>query len=265
MTSMLCPQCGRGMREQINGITINSINLDGCNICRDQETALANQWQPFLTKHNIQALHYMVHVNNLESILQRGILPFNAIVKHDLARVRIDLKPVQAVRGAKKPFGKTLHDYTPLYFCTRTSMQWVLCHKTRKRMQTLKPTKLIFIDIMPIPVFCIPGVCFTDGNAADHSTKFYTKPIELDKLNWRGMRLDPKEFRLDDEEWHRVKASEVLVPGGVPVKYFKKIICFSGALKFELVQKVKRYGVDIPVDTDSGLEYYFEEDLSEPD
>lgn len=265
---MICDRCKKNLYsgEGRKSITWNSsLSINLCNVCLEKEQTITGCWEIALNKCKIKELHYMSHKHNIPSILQSGIVCFNDVLRKDLARVRIDNKAVQLRRKARKtPAGMNLHDYAPLYFCTRTPMQWVITQKTVKRWNVVKAHDLVFIDVASIEALSSSGAYFTDGNAADSLTKFYNSFDDLDKLNWKSIYLNPKQFKLDDEEWQRQKSAEILVPGCIPPNMFIKLVCFSSKIKEELENDIRRVGLTLPVVMDSMMEYYFPNDLNEP-
>lgn len=273
---MVCSKCGKAANfiEKRSLRLVHSSSDDMiCSLCEKELSV--NPWKPYLEKFQVKTLYYMAHRHNVESILKLGILPFKAIKGNakkgnEIARVRIDDSVVQKQRAAKNPFGKNLHEYVPLYFMTKTPMQWVVTHKAPSRQSVIRPSDVVFIDVST-DVLRETGVVFSDGNASKELTKFYNKPEDLAKLNWQGMRMSPVKYKYDAEEWKRIRASEVLVPGGVGVKYFKRMVCFSSKIQEELGVFAKRVGVPVELDKprmnfaakdgEDLSDYYYDEDF----
>ena len=68
-----------------------------------------------LERADLEELHYIAAVENLASILERGILCYNLVAKLQLAHRSVADPDVQARRNKKVPQGFALHDYVNLY------------------------------------------------------------------------------------------------------------------------------------------------------
>lgn len=198
-----------------------------------------------LSRLEISTLYYMAPVDNLRSIAKIGILSYNQAKRFDHRSIASE--EVQSRRDDKiiPLMGKSIHDYVPLYFTTRTPMQYVITTSTSTRQRVIEQDDLVFIEINALAVFCQSGALFSDGNAAASKTKYYSDPNELFKLDWKNIRF-PNIYSLirNDWEWQRVKQSEVLVPERIPVGFFKEIVVYSDKAR----RKVRRIckGLDLP-------------------
>jgi len=265
-------------KPQITSYTPEMLLKDNLHRGVKRDILQKQVWEIYLKKHKVDVLHYMVHRRNVGSIFESGILSFNKISEVFRGRERIDDMEVQGRRSHRQlPNGKSVHDYVPLYFCTKTAMQRVKTHKGPKREVIFKPSDIVFIDIAT-DVLLQDGVCFSDGNAASEITKFYNKPEELDKINWHGMRLDPRQFRFGEDEWYRIRMAEVLVPNIILTCYFTRVVCFSSKVQNELKELASKHKLKMPIDKDGSegkfingrvpmpdLKYYFDDDLEVPE
>lgn len=156
----------------------------------------------------IDELHYIAAVANLESILRRGIL--NQTDAKRLKPIDISDPKVQEIRrGVKVPCGRggSLNSYANLYICARNPMLF-----------KVKPKDVLVVRVEPA-VFELPDVVVTDGNAASvEYTAFRSGKAGLQivaredvfRENW----YDPVPAVYYRQK-HR-KCAEVLVPGRVP-------------------------------------------------
>lgn len=164
-----------------------------------------------MTRDDVHELHYIVAVENLESIRQRGILSHN-----DAKRIphrSIAMEDVQNIRKTKRvPNGLALHDYVNLYFNARNPMlYWLLGQHDTLCVLRVDPN-----------VLDLPGVVIADGNAASKYVRFHPAPgglrfIDRDTVfaaSWKH----PHDII---EEWRHktTMCAEVLVPRRVPARY----------------------------------------------
>lgn len=70
-------------------------------------------------------------------------------------------------------------------------------------------------------VLVMPGVVFTDGNAASSQTAFYTSPDDLRRLDWTCLKARYWPAFLDGK---RKRCAEVLVPDEVPIKLINRVV-----------------------------------------
>lgn len=81
-----------------------------------------------MERHEVAELHYITPIENLDSILGRGILSHNRAAR--LEHRSVALESVQDIRRGKSvPGGSTLHSYANLYFHARNPMMYRLIHK----------------------------------------------------------------------------------------------------------------------------------------
>ena len=144
-------------------------------------------------------LYYIVHRCNLGSILARGILSYNEVVRQGIGRVDISDPGAQRWRSRCEPvFGHSIHDYVPLY-----------------------------LVILAVSTDALRGAVrlFSDGNAASRCTRFSTDSsilrTALDVLQadrWCAF-----------EDGGRRRCAEALVFRQVPTTHIRKVLCHSAA------------------------------------
>jgi hypothetical protein len=152
-------------------------------------------------------LFYLTHIENLDSIMERGILSHSKA--QSLPHKRIDMFEVQERRRTKSiPGGRLLHEYANLYFSARNPMLY-------KRKDEHKDICVLRISI---EVLKIPGVVLATGNAASDYISFYPPESGIERLdrklvfakNWTD--VDP----IIQARKSVAKCAEVLVPDFVP-------------------------------------------------
>jgi len=189
-----------------------------------------------LKKYKIDHLHYIAPMQNMPSIIVRGIFSYNRVKK--IKHINLSIWPVQKRRerimdGTSRP----IHDYVPLYFATHTPMQRVLTCKTKRGAPKVKQEDLVFIEIDAIKIFLRGGVYFTDGNAASYKTNFYSDIQYLSQLHWDIIRNQ----KCYSPEYKRKKSAEVLVPNKVPVENFLRIKVYNNYALHVLRAKINEF------------------------
>lgn len=67
----------------------------------------------------------------------------------------------------------------------------------------------------------LPGVVFTDGNAASDATQFYNNTEDLNKIDWEVLKAE-RWTELPDGK--RKRCAEVLVPDSISFDSVRRIV-----------------------------------------
>jgi len=164
-----------------------------------------------MNRCDVEELHFITYIENLPSILKRGILSHNIsrhINFHDISE-----SGVQELRAKKKIPGtnRSLHDYANLYFDAHNPMLSKIRSKNNKICVLRINNRVLDID----------GVIITDQNAA-RECWFKTVDEGLPLLNkeeiyatfWTDDNDPIKEYKQKG-----IKCAEVLVPDRVHSDY----------------------------------------------
>jgi len=166
---------------------------------------------------DIKYIYHMSHIDNLNSILQNGLISYNQAL--DLKHIDISNRDVNIRRTVIEPiFNKQIHSYVPFYFNPRNAMLYA-----RREIQN----NLVVLAIDRILIYHETSL-FTDGNAAAKNTKFFNDLHELKTLNWKCINA---KYWTDCLDGKRIKMAEVLIVDIVEPKYIKKIYCNNYVLK----------------------------------
>lgn len=198
-------------------------------------------------------LFHMTHIDNLQSIFEKGLLSHNAA--RNITKQDISLATVQGRRDWLEPiYHRPIHDYVPLYFNASNPM--LFCRKDiQESICILKISK----DVMTKE-----GVLFTDGNAAvhttstyEHATTFYSDLKDLDKLNWECIY---DLYWNDYDDGKRIRCAEVLVPDQIETMYIKSIYVYPHTMNNSvLARKIdfihNKYNIETI--TDNKYVYFF--------
>ncbi len=161
---------------------------------------------------DINELYYIMHINNVPSIIQKGIVSRNKARRDRISNHDISMISVQDRRSGKKIPGtkRELHDYANLYFDAHNPM--LSARRSRNNEICVLRVNNAILDL--------DGVIVTDKNAAKEC---WFKPVD------EGLPLlDANEvfaqFWLHDDFFEQVrlkgvKCAEVLVPDCVASSY----------------------------------------------
>lgn len=176
-----------------------------------------------IENYGIKYLYHMTSVNNLGSILSKGLVSHNFAHRNALIKRDISDNQVQQRRHNKViKNGLTVHDYVPLYFSPRNPMLYC-----RKHIQE----NIVILGIESL-ILANSNTVFTNGNAASDDTKFYDDIAMLDKLDWD---IITALYWSNFPDGRRIKCAEVLAYPNIPVEKIVKLFCYSE----EMVKQVK--------------------------
>ena len=164
-----------------------------------------------MDRDEVKELHFITTIDNLGSILMRGIVCHNRAKRlphRSIASVSVQDRR----RGKSVPGGLSLHNYANLYFNARNAMMYYLQDEP----------DLVVIRVSP-DVLDIPDTVVTDGNAAAGPTLFLPSPSGLRRLD--STRIFAWSWN-DPDPWikiekKRVRQAEVLVPYLIPSEYIE--------------------------------------------
>jgi hypothetical protein len=185
----------------------------------------------------IEELYYMTSIDNLQSIIQNGILSHNRsrnIEHRSIANVE-----VQQRREKICVDDLPLHDYANLYFAKKTPMQYSIKDRESEICFICIENKILLLD----------GVYFSDGNAASDATNFYNDLNNLDKVPWDVIRAS---YWSNYKDGKRRRNAEVLVPHEISPKYFIRIVVSNEKMYKDAKDKIDG---DIKIDIDRN--FYF--------
>ncbi len=178
--------------------------------------------------------HFITHVDNLPSLLNRGILSHSRAER--IAHVSVANEGVQGRRQARRiPGGLRLHEYANLYFCARNAMMYTL-------VMNGDHSKLCIIEVTK-DILDLPGVVVTDGNAANgtglSATHYFTSADGVRTLITVDVYCDywthPDRFEMQERK--RKRMAEVLVPNIVHPSHFKRVLVSCDATRSMVIKR----------------------------
>jgi len=164
-----------------------------------------------MRREELAELHYITPIENVPSILERGILSNRQARR--LKPKSIAKQEVQDLRAKVRiPSGRPLHEYVNLYICARNPMMF-------KRAALHEEICVLRVSAAALD---LSGVVITDQNAASDYCRFMPSPNGLKFVDCEMVFADDWRHPGDRAAfyWHRsVKCAEVLVPDAVPPNY----------------------------------------------
>lgn len=202
-----------------------------------------------LREHHIVELFYFSMIDNLDSLLQYGVLPKNETIKRGLSHASFAEESVQDRRHIREielsnKTKVTIHDLVPLYLVPRTPTL-----SARRDCQD----RIFFIVInSDIVADEKTEFAFSDGNAASQETRFFNS---LYKLKYLPLDVIKADYWNDFSDGKRKRNAEFLIFPSVPPKYFIRIVILDLNLQNHCKMLVQKFGSSIDVIVDSS--YFF--------
>jgi O-acetyl-ADP-ribose deacetylase (regulator of RNase III) len=173
----------------------------------------------------IREFYYITHIDNIPSILSKGILAHKSLVEGMITPTQIYEEDIVSRR--KKivtPDQKELWEYANLFFNAKNAMLYrVVCEKSVWKIAIIAVSK---------EVAKLNGVFITDGNAAHSATRFF-KP---DTRRLLEVSEEASKIFWKEDGSKRKNMSECLVPCRVPPEYIESIFVANIPVK-ETVEK----------------------------
>lgn len=183
------------------------------------------------------AFYHMTHHRNLAGILQHGILSWTEAHAQALTQTDIADPAVQRWRNRPEPvYGRSIHDYAPLYINPKNAMLYVRRH-IQHEIVILKVSAAVLEHHQH--VFC-------DGNAACRITQFATtrQIVEASDTALRAPRWS------EVPDGRRRRCAEVLVYPAVEPRFIEAAICSNQNLANAI-----RAGCPVPIVIDTAAFY----------
>ena len=180
----------------------------------------------------IEGLYYITHFDNVQSILNTGILCHTEIEKRNIKYTTIYNSGVMNIRADKiLPNGQALYDYANLYFQPRNAMLYSLV------MSPNVDKKKLAIIYVKKQILNSQGVFISMGNAASSVSEFL--PVEKAKSKFAELAkwIDNDWWKSDDGS-KRKMMSECLVPSVVKPEYIQGIYVISEPSRKILLEKI---------------------------
>jgi hypothetical protein len=163
-----------------------------------------------------RGFYYITHIDNLPSILQRGILCHRAIEEEQIGFTKIYNEEIVNKRETKIiPNARELWNYVNLYFQARNAMLYRILRSGRN-------SEDIIIIGLKNELLYKEGVYISDGNAASDNTNFYSSSKIGKHIKEIRKKTDKEWWSTEDGSKREVMA-ECLVPSKVESDYISEI------------------------------------------
>ncbi len=182
---------------------------------------------------DIKALYYITAIDNMDSICDRGILPYNMakrIPHESIAMSEIQDRRVKVTVPLTDGKGISLHDFVPLYFDSWNPML------SKLRIHN----EAICIIAIKKDILYLPNVVIADRNASREYCKFGSSPEGLKNIDgdivFARYWADSDDIIQYDKKGK--KCAEALVPQRIPMSYFKGAIVVNDESAKRLEEKI---------------------------
>ena len=202
-----------------------------------------------LTEYGITDFFYFSMIDNLESLLEYGIIPKNEVIKQGLNYASFAEESVQGRRHVREiklsnHVEVTIHDVAPVYLVPRTPTL-----SARREIQ-----KRIFFIVISADILAEEDIefAFSDGNAASKETSIFNDLNKLENIPWDVLKAN---YWNDFPDGKRKRNAEFLIFPRIGPEYFKRIIVYDSNLYSECNQLSRLLGYFIDIEIDKS--YFF--------
>ena len=166
----------------------------------------------------LRGLYYITHIDNLESILENGILSHNEVLRRNLKHKKIYSEEIIKKRQEKRIENKPLGEFANLYFQPRNAMLYRIIF-----LEKVDVNQLVIIGVKP-DILNRKDIYISDGNAASDFTNFYSSNDKDYKKILKKLRNEVnKDWWSDFDGSKRRLMAECLIEKYVPLKYILEL------------------------------------------
>ncbi|MCK5177577.1 MAG: DUF4433 domain-containing protein [Candidatus Aenigmarchaeota archaeon] len=226
------------------GLYVEAKKIESATKKRMQEKILRCKYY-----ENVTQLYYMTHKNNMESILNLGILSKNKVESEKIIYTDCSMKEVQDKREKLIHLNDgayNIHETVPLYFTPK--------NPTYYKMQCNLPSEFCIIIVSKEIIHADVAFGFSDGNLGSSYSKDYSDLSVIDKLNWDIINSNEK---WSDDYQKRKRCAEFLIYPKILPNYFVKILVDDCELKESVKQILIELNLNIPVEIDNNNKYFY--------
>jgi len=171
-------------------------------------------------RRRIKSLYYITHVDNLPSILRRGILSHELVETQGIQFSKIYDADIVSGRQARiAPDGNSLWAFANLYFQPRNPMLYRVIHEKGK-------DEVAILGVKP-QVLDFPGVFVSTGNAASYLSSIIPVEEGVKIITGEMWNVIMNDWWREEDGSKRKIMAECLVPGRVPPDYIHTVYVAS--------------------------------------
>ena len=185
----------------------------------------------------LRGLYYITHIDNLSSILDKGILCHKRLEEEKIQFTPIyDAEIVETRKNISTPDNRNLWDFTNLYFQPRNAMLYRVVFFSGKNIEDI-----IIIGVKS-SVLARSDVFITTGNAASSSSNVLSASEAKKDINNIRKQTD-KEWWASEDGSKRELMAECLVPDKISPDHIEEIYVSS----HNVLNKVKTVTGDLNI------------------
>ena len=201
-----------------------------------------------MQKLDIRELYYITHIDNLPSILARGVFSHEKVKTEGIAITHIyDADIVSRRSQLTAPDKNSLWSYANLYFQPRNAMMYRVVHE--------KEAENLAVVGVNRNVMTEQGVFITDGNAAHETTQFYPPSKGLGVLRQQWSIIMNDWWNRDDGSKRKIMA-ECLIPGHVKPEHIQTIYVANNSVQDTVKEKIGNSHVTVSSEPDMFFQPY---------
>ena len=186
---------------------------------------------------DLRNLYYITHIDNLPSILEKGILSHERIEDDQVQATRIYNTEIVNVRKEKNtPNQKSLWSYANLYFQPRNPMMYRVVHES-----TVSDLAVLGVSEK---ILQTPGVFIADGNAANTPTQFYPLSSGLKVLQQQRKILQSEWWNTLDGSKRKIMA-ECLIPNRVGPEFINSVYVADEETRMKVSEKIRSHSISV--------------------
>lgn len=179
-------------------------------------------------------LFHMTHIDNVNHILEKGLLSHSKVDKY----TNISDRNVNSLRDRTEHYHDSkIHDYVPFYFNPRNAMLY--------RMQKEHHSNIIILEIDK-KIIIKDYTLFSKGNAARKDSSLISCKYDLLEFPWSDIYAKSwSENGVINDDKKSLMQSECLISDHVPVDMIKTIHCKNKDVQLSISKKLKGLKKDI--------------------
>ncbi len=188
-----------------------------------------------MASSEIKNLYYIAHVDNIASIIEKGILSRQKVEEEKVGYLDISAKDIVDKRKNKEtPTGEILNlwEYANLYYNARNPMMYAISDAGSK----ISDFAVVSVDKT---VLYDHGVIITDGNAVAKQTNFYNLPDGLKVLKRQWKVINNEWWNSHDGSKRKIMA-ECLVPNRVDREHIDSIYVANAHIKNKIEKEIEK-------------------------
>ena len=207
--------------------------------------------------HRGRSAYHFTSIQNLESIIDHGILSTNQKITRGILHVNVAEEGIQRRRALMQvpgANGRCVHDYVPFYFAKKTPMQLAVLHKKNVDQQFI-----IYLSVSVLLMETRPGAYYTSASANTEVPPIFfsgnNQSDQFDQLDWPT--IDNNRWGYDGDDQKHRKMAELLLPDHVPLCEINQIITFNRSISDCVMQIFQSKGVAPPSLVEAEGEHYY--------